>query len=305
MNERRPSVLDPYTFFGLPQSASAQQIEAAYRQQNEYWRHLATVPERAREAQEMLDKLADAYAAAMQGTEREGGLEYRETIAPSGFVSGVSPAEKDRCPHCGSRENPSDARFCLACGKELFQLCPNPRCRTELPWHYARCHRCGISIAEFVEQQRVETRQRKLVEIETKQRRLVEIEDDRRLAQSRAIFLHSQRGPRERLTALANNGYGGCLRNVLGLLLFLPVWAVVLSRAIINGIVVYYAHLSQPAEVASTLVALLWFWGSPLIWIWVFARLDFYRSVQRPAQAALDTEEERLKREIRELELQV
>jgi tetratricopeptide (TPR) repeat protein len=45
-----------------------------------------------------------------------------------------------RCPHC-QQENPSVARFCLACGMPLRITCT--RCGTELPAHARFCIECG------------------------------------------------------------------------------------------------------------------------------------------------------------------
>jgi hypothetical protein len=44
------------------------------------------------------------------------------------------------CPHCG-QENPSQARFCLACGRRLRLTCD--ACGTELPGHARFCIECG------------------------------------------------------------------------------------------------------------------------------------------------------------------
>ena len=47
-----------------------------------------------------------------------------------------------QCPHC-QQENPAQAKFCLACGRQLRRTCSG--CGTELPGHARYCIECGQS----------------------------------------------------------------------------------------------------------------------------------------------------------------
>src|SRR5207253_3429664 len=60
------------------------------------------------------------------------------------------------CPRCG-RANPSDARFCMACGARLSQACWT--CGTENPLGAGYCLTCGTSLAG------AETTERRLVSV--------------------------------------------------------------------------------------------------------------------------------------------
>ena len=157
----------PHEILGISSNSTLDQIEAAFQEKSEYWRRLQSNSQRSAEAKAMLDQVIAAYDfLRTQAQSAASGLEYREPRSFSG-QTGVAPVDKDRCPHCGHKDNPPDARFCLNvnCRGQLFQLCPS--CHKELPWHYQSCPQCGVDIeAEFDKLRRIESEQQRHLEVQ-------------------------------------------------------------------------------------------------------------------------------------------
>jgi hypothetical protein len=291
----------PYEILGVGADATAAVIRAAFEAEYDRWRRLKTIPQRADEAEERLRQIEAAYEGLMsQHKALEAGLEYRPTGHSAARSKPIPPSsDPEHCPNCGYGRNPPDARFCANCRGKLFQNCPS--CQAELPWHYANCYRCGTNLAEFLEKQRLQERQRKLAAIESKQRRLAEIASDREVALSRGLFLPSE--VRERLERAAGPSDSFDLR---GRWLWGGIWILLSAILGIAAASLSETDLCQPFDCMGCIVlcAILSISALPVIAGLIAGRLKFRLFIRSAALAGLEQEEQTLRREINELSAQ-
>lgn len=182
-----------YSILGVSPGSSPEEIRQAYFEKMSYWQGLSSHPTRKAEAERMKARLDEAYEALVDQLDTgEGTLAYSET-SYSGPGATTSKIDKNACPNCKYRGNPTDARYCINCQSQLFQICPS--CKVELPWHQKVCHRCGVDIEEERQRQADEERRRKEQQVQE--------ELHRKQAEQQAAMVQKERSRRNRLGCLA------------------------------------------------------------------------------------------------------
>jgi membrane protease subunit (stomatin/prohibitin family) len=68
-------------------------------------------------------------------------------MVQNAMAPAFSPGAKLACPHCRA-ENPPQARFCSACGKEMTTTRHCPKCNAEAPGNAKFCPECGTTLQE-------------------------------------------------------------------------------------------------------------------------------------------------------------
>ena len=150
----------PYTVLGVSPNATRSEIESAYRDKYHYWNSLRSIPNRATEATEMLDRLEFAREQLLGAPEQQvdglvdpaSGPLDRLGVVPLPNDAGTK--DRDVCPQCGQWEDSPDAVYCTnkACRFELKPCCPG--CSKRIAWYKEICPYCGIDIEEKREEHR-------------------------------------------------------------------------------------------------------------------------------------------------------
>lgn len=182
---------DYYAYLEIPETATAEQIEAVYHRKRTRLQ-FAELDEEVRRAQ--LQQLDEAYAVLqdkVRPTKAEPAKELEpiqddvesKAIAPQGANLSLAPLQPQqtrpqrRCPYCQAL-NPAQATMCLNCGEQISRPCP--ACGQMIALDEKICPRCDTIIPEYD--------QRRFVEAETIQKR---VEDERRASKVRVDALEA------------------------------------------------------------------------------------------------------------------
>lgn len=169
------------TYYDLLQilpEATKGEIQVAYEQQYNHWRHLVTHhdPDTVNRANQVLRQLEQAHATLADPAKREaydagiglhgsvGGIadpEAKSTEIP--FTPPLAQASEKRddankgqrmdawmCSKCYTA-NPVGTRFCKQCGQALGRECP--KCGTLLEMNALHCSSCGVNIKNWLQEQ--------------------------------------------------------------------------------------------------------------------------------------------------------
>ncbi|MCB8977604.1 MAG: zinc ribbon domain-containing protein [Ardenticatenaceae bacterium] len=123
----------------------------------------------------------------------------------------------NKCPHCESTDNPPNARYCVNCRGQLFQVCPS--CLSELPWHFENCPKCGVNIDEFKEQTKIAQTEKRDNELEIYQRELSQVQNDLQFVQSPPLsaYISTYSKSQKRFRDLGKTSIWGCGMGVFDL----------------------------------------------------------------------------------------
>ena len=192
-----------------------------------------------------------------------------------------------QCPHCESADNPPNARFCINCRGQLFQVCPS--CLSELPWHFENCPKCGVNIDKYREKTKLAETEKKDNELEENQRELSQVQNDLQFVQSPPLsaYISTYSKSQKRFRDLGKTSIWGCGMGVFDLIivypaivLFVSMILMVMLRPGIEAILYFLAF-------TALLGGIMWF--------------RFNTFIRKPALEKLKTREIELQKAIRDL----
>lgn len=164
--------LSPYQILNLPVlETNLARIQAAIMRQQAQLDSLRTSVSDAQLWQQVWDELQAAIAeisdperkAVLDAALRRRGLGSVKNHVSSNSANGQEPPRAAasgsmvNCRHC-SKENPSNRKFCAACGKPLWEKCP--KCHAECAADERFCGVCGTDVLGNLDHQSQQIRQR-------------------------------------------------------------------------------------------------------------------------------------------------
>lgn len=143
-----------YELLQVPQTATPDEIKAAYLRERE---RLAVQETDPAGASALLQELDEAYAVLVDSNRR---LAYDRTLSADQestelvvatppilpVAPPMPPVPQQNCPHCG-KPNPIQATICAFCHQQISRSCP--QCGQPVLVNATVCPRCGTYVPEY------------------------------------------------------------------------------------------------------------------------------------------------------------